>query len=195
MGSTWLIGRRGQALALLATVLVALTIWAGAVQPLVSWYAERAETLLQRQALAERMERLAATLPSLQRRAEARSGSQATVGIALSGASDAIAGAMLQEHVQTMAISAGATLASVETLPVEPAGAWRRIGLRVTLTAPWPVLVRLLQSLDQATPQMLVDDLRMRSTLLVAQPVAQPLQTSFTVYAFRAGTATAVSRP
>jgi general secretion pathway protein M len=189
MGAAWLIGRRGQALALAATLMVCPAIWAGVVQPLWSWYDTRAETLREQQALAERMEGLAASLPSLRGQVDAGAGDHAEAGAILPGASDSLASATLQERVQAMATAAGATLASVETLPADSAGAWRRIGLRVTLTASWTVLVRLLEALDQARPRMLVDDLHVHSTLLVAHPAVLPLQTSLTVYAFRAGTA------
>jgi general secretion pathway protein M len=194
MHSEWRTGRRGQALALAVTLLVGAIIWVGLLQPLLSWHAERAETLAERRALADLKEGLAVTLPSLRRQAEAWAGGQASAGVTLSGASDAVAGAMLQERVQIMATAAGATPTSVETLAAEQTGTWRRIGLRVALTTTWPVLVMLLQALDQATPRMLVDDLHVHSTLLVANPVALPLQTSFTIYAFRTGAAPVASR-
>jgi general secretion pathway protein M len=195
MGADWLTGRRGQILAIAVTVLLLLIVWVGAVQPLLAWHADRAETLMQQRVLADRMANAAATLPALQRQAAAGTGGHVPAAAMLSGASDAIAGATLQEQVQAMATAAGATLTSAETLPAEQAGAWRRIGLRLTLTAPWPVLVRLLAAIDQATPQMLVDDLHVHSVLLVARPVALPLQTSFTVYAFRAAVASGNARP
>jgi hypothetical protein len=195
MSGDFLTGWRGQILAVSVTLLMGLLIWAGGVQPLLAWHAERSETLAQRRMLAERMEGLAATLPTLRRQAEAGAAGRVSTGATLGGASDSIAGATLQERVQAMATVAGATLASIETLPTESAGAWRRIGLRVTLTAPWPVLVKLLQALDQAPTTMLVDDLHVHSTLLVAHPVSLPLQTSFTVYAFRAGAAPGAARP
>jgi general secretion pathway protein M len=195
MGSEWLVGRRGQALALAATALVCFMLWLGLVQPLLSWYADRATTLLEQRALADRMESLAASLPALRRQAEAGAGGRTAANLGLSDTSDSVASATLQEQVQAMATAAGAMLASVETLPAESAGAWRRIGLRVTLTTPWPVLVGVLRALDEATPRLLVDDLHVHGSVLAAQPVAPPLQTSFTVYAFRAGTRTEAARP
>jgi general secretion pathway protein M len=186
MDSAWLTGGRGRALALCLTVLVLAAAWVGAVQPLLAWHADRADMLLRRRAVAERMRDLGATLPSLRRQAEQGAG-PAPVRATLEGATDAVAGAALQERMQAMAADAGASLTSIETLPAEQAGAWRRIGLRVALAAPWPVLVRLLEAIDAATPRMLVDDLHVHSTLVVRDPVALPLQTSFTVYAFRPG--------
>ena len=42
--------------------------------------------------------------------------------------------------------------------------------------------------MDQATPRMLADDLHVHSTLAGGHPAVLPLQTSFTIYAFRADT-------
>lgn len=194
IGAAWLTGRRGQSLALLVTLLLCLIVWFDAVQPLLGWYGDRAETLQQQRAIAQRMESLAASLPLLRRQAQAGAGAQTAANATLKDTDDAVASATLQEDVQAMATAAGASLTSVETLPAESAGAWRRIGLRVNLTAPWPVLVRLLQSLDGATPRMLVDDLHVHSTVLVAHPSALPLQTSLIVFAFRAATTTSGGR-
>jgi general secretion pathway protein M len=193
MDREWLTGRRGRALALAATVLVCLLVWAGMVQPLLSWYGDRAETLRQQRALAERMESLAATLPQLRRDVAASSGEHAAPGATLHDSSDAVASATMQERVQAMAAAAGATLTSIETLPAENTAGWRRIGLRLTLTAPWPDLVRLLQALDDATPRMLADDLHVHRTLVNAKAVAVPLQTTLAVYSFRASTADAAT--
>ena len=190
-----LTGRSGQAVALALTLVVALCIWAGLVAPLLSWHQERDERLAQRREVAKRMAILASTLPALQHQADSRADARATPSVTLEGASDAIAGAMLQERLQALATAAEAALASIETLPVEQVGVWRRIGLRASLTTSWPVLVRLLQAIEQATPKILVDDLRVQATLLVSQANDVPLQTSLTVYAFRVGQAPGAPGP
>jgi general secretion pathway protein M len=196
MSSDWLVGRRGQVLAVGITVLVAALLWAGAVNPLLAWHAEQTETLRQQSVLAERMASTAALLPALRRQLEAgAAGNRASTAVMLAGATDAIAGANLQEQVQSMASAAGASLASIETLPAEQADAWRRVGLRVSVTAPWPVLIHLLESVNQATPPMLIDDLRVHASPATSRPAGLPLQTSFTIYAFRAAASTRDARP
>jgi general secretion pathway protein M len=195
MSANWLIGRRGQALAVVAPLVLGAIIWFVAVQPLLAWHADQAETISQRTMLAERMVGTAAMLPMLRQQIEDSTGERVPDSSSFAGASDSIAGAMLQERVQGMAMVAGLTLTSVETLTAEPLGVWRRIGLRVVLTAPWPNVIGLLQALDEATPQMLVDDLQVHSGLLVAHPVVLPLQTSLIVYAFRPGTTPQTARP
>ena len=157
-------GRRGQVLAVAIAAVALLTLWFGIVLPLAVWHATRAASLERQATLAGRMEALAASLPALRRRAATLAAGPAPQTL-LEGASDAVAGAALQEQVQAMAQEAGSPLTSVETLPAEPAGAYRRIGLRVSLSAPFPSLVHLLAAIADANPRMLVDDLQVLSLI------------------------------
>ncbi len=104
----------------------------------------------------------------------------------MAGNSDAVAGATLQTIVQDMATAAGAELSSMEMLPVEPRGAYRRLGLRVETAAPWPVLIELQHAIAQATPRMLIDDLRLRTPTGASHTASTPVSATFTVIAFRA---------
>ena len=114
---------------------------------------------------------------------------QAPARAVLPGGSDAVAGATLQEQVQAMASSANAQLTSIETLPAEQVGSYRRIGVRVELSAQLAVVVALLRAIDQAQPSMLVDDIRLTATPVGPQNAQLPMDCAFTVYAFRIGTA------
>ena len=181
--------RRGQCLAVGITLLIVVAFWAAVIHPLTGWYSERNDWLAERRAFAQRMAALVATLPDLQRQASAVHAAGPAPQLLLDGPSDAVAGARLQETVQQLARESGASLTSVETLPAEQAGAWRRIGVHVVLSAPWPVLVHLLQAVAVGTPRMLADDLQLQASTLLAHPEAQPLDASFTIFAFRAGTA------
>ena len=179
-------GRRGRLLALALTVSVLAALWVGCAQPLIDGHAARADTLDQQRALLQRMTALAATLPDLQRQS---SGEQAPVAALLEGPSDAIAGAALQSSVQHMAARAGAELNSMEMLPAEQRGAYRRIGLRVAASAQWPVLIELLRSIEQDSPRMLTDDLQFRAPPVELRVASSPISAAFTVVAFRAGAA------
>ncbi len=175
-------GTRGQALALVLTLSVLAVLWFSCAQPLLDWYAARVDTLAERRALLQRMTLLISELPALQRES-AQAHAPATA--LLDGATDAIAGAALQSEVQRLATAAGAELSSMETLPAEPRGAYRRIGLRVSTAAPWPVLVGLLQAIEQGPPRMLIDDVQMRAPPVELRNAGMPVSTSFTVMAFR----------
>ena len=175
-------GPRGRILAVALTLTVLAALWFGCVQPLIDWHAARTESLAQRRTLLQRMTELVATLPDLQQEA---SSVRAPVAALLEGSSDAVAGAALQGSVQSMATAAGAELSSIETLPAEQRGAYRRIGLRVATAAPWPVLIALLHAVEDGTPRMLVDDLQLRAPPVELRGTTSPVSAAFTIVAFR----------
>ncbi len=111
----------------------------------------------------------------------------------LPGATDAVAAADLQERIQKMASSAGASLTAVETLPATPSGKWHKVTLRISLNAPWPVLMDLLRSIEQSPTRILIDDVHFHSVTVVSHPTVMPIQASMVLYGFRpadAGTGT-----
>ncbi len=180
-------GRNGRWLALALAALSVVVVWLAFVSPLLDWYGARSQQLTTLRARAAHEEAQIAALPLLRREAEAAS--KTPTHSVLAGKTDAIAGAALQEQVQSMAGAVSAQLTSAETLPAEQVGAYRRIGVRVELSAQLPVIVQLLKSIEEAEPTMLVDDLRLTSTPVAAMSNVIPIDAAFTVYAFRVGTA------
>ena len=181
-------GRLGQAIALAAALLVVAVIWLAAAAPLLTWYGDRAAALSEQRLLAQRMAGLAAMLPSLQAQT-ARANAGTAADALLQGDGDAVAGAALQQRAQDMAGRVGIVMTSVETLPPQQEGRYRRIRLRVSLEAPWPQLVRLLTSIEQARPRMLIDELHLEASPLLVHPSGLPLTASFTILGFREGAA------
>jgi general secretion pathway protein M len=185
-GGSWLIGRRGQALAAVVAIFVLASAWFGAIEPMRSWYNDRNLLLERRQALLHRMQEVAATLPALHAASAANTGRDNTAGTAmLPGASDAVAAADLQEHVQQMAGAAGVSLTAVETLPATPTGEWHRVSLRISLNAPWPVLMHLLRAIEQSPTRILIDDVHFHSATVVTHPTVLPIEASLVLYGFR----------
>jgi len=183
-------GRRGQLLAVGLTLVCVAALWLGLAAPLIAWYGERQDRLHERALLAQHMADLTATLPALQQALRSDAARSPAQDMLLQGAGDAVAGATLQGLVQDLAASAGATLSSAELLPGQSIGEFRRLGLQVSIgAAPWPVLVRLLQSIAEARPRMLVDDLQLHAASAARPGGGAPpsLDASFTVFAFRAG--------
>jgi hypothetical protein len=179
-------GAAGRVLALLLAALAALVLWAAAVAPLMDWHARRAEALAHKQALLTRMQALAASLPEW-RQAQARAAAQGPARAALlEGTSDAVAAAALQSLVQAMANRAGATVNSMEILPAEPRGPYRRIAVRVIAEGQWPVLLDLLRAIEDAAPRMLIDGLHLRGPDARTFTDAPPISASFSVLGFRA---------
>ncbi len=180
-------GRNGRALAAGLAVLTLLVLWIGILDPIFGWYGARADRLEELNARAVRERALIDMLPILKK--EAAEASNTPTRAVLAGNTDAIAGAALQEQVQSMATTANAQLTSIETLPAEQVGAYRRIGVRLEMNAPLPVLVALLKAVEEAQPSMLVDDIHLTATPAIPANTQAPLDTSFTVYGFRVGTA------
>jgi general secretion pathway protein M len=180
-------GRNGRILAAALAGLALLLLWLVIVLPVVDWYGSRAGQLAELRRRAAHQAALIETIPQLEH--EAKSATQTPTTAVLTGNTDAIAGAALQEQVQSIATAANASLTSIETLPAEQVGANRRIGVRVELNAMLPVIVAMLTAVEQAQPSMLVDDIHLTATPVGPLNPTLPLDASFTVYAFRVGTA------
>jgi general secretion pathway protein M len=180
-------GRQGRVLAVGLVVMVFAILWLGVLAPVFDFYAASADEVDALRARVTRGAALIEALPALTR--EAAIADKTPTQAVLQGGSDAIAGATLQELVQGMASSSNAQLTSIETLPGEQVGAYRRIGVRVELSAQLAVVTNLLAAIEQAQPSMLVDDIRLTATPVGPQNAQLPLDVAFTVYAFRIGTA------
>jgi general secretion pathway protein M len=188
MATTLPTGPQGRALALGLVFLAAIIVWLGVAEPLIDLYDGEAAKLVQRTALADRMALLSAELPGLKTTAAALPANNGAA--TFEGATDALAGATLQSQIQSLAGTAGAQLSSMESLTAEPAGPYRRIGVKLSISAPLPVLAQLLAQIQQARPPMLVDDLQIHGSPIQLPGInTSALDIGFTVYGFRAGSA------
>ncbi len=179
-------GRNGQLLALGLTVLVMAVLWLGVVMPLIDWHGERAEASVQKAALVQRMEALVATRASLQEQAKAVAAGGAGETALLEGDSESVASATLQELLQAMFMQAGVQLNSVETLPGDETGAFRRIRLRVSFNASWPELMALLKDFEIARPALLIDELSVQPALHRISTAPGTFDVSCAIFGFRA---------
>jgi len=170
-------------MAVLATAVAGF----GVVGPLLDWHAERAEELIRQTALVQRMEALAARLPQLRQQAAAASLGNAGEAFLLAGDSDSTAGAALQESLQAMLLQAGVTLNSVETLPGDEAGPYRRVRLRVSFNASWPGLVGVLRAISAATPPLIADELQVQPALHRIGTAPGTFDVTCAVFGFRQG--------
>jgi general secretion pathway protein M len=178
-------GRNGQLTAIGMTLAGMLILWFVIAAPIIGWYQARAAELAQQQQIAARMTALGQEIPALRRAVQAAGLQDASAQLLLPGNSDAVAGANLQTALQTLASNAGTSLDSSELVPAQSIGALRQIGMQVSVTAPWPVLIALLQAIGTAHPRMIVNALSLDSS---ADSGGQnpPIAASFTVTAFRA---------
>ena len=190
-------GVRGQVLALGLTVLAAAAVWAGIVDPIREWYDDRTELLRRQGAKARRMAALIETLPTLRHDAEqAARGTDTAAGtpaMLLSGATDSLAAAALQQRLDEFATASGSRIVSEEILPARPEGDLRAIQVRLTVTAPWRSLADLLLALARSEVPMAAEEIQLRGQMVsnltgVPPDSGQTVDAILTVTAYR-GTA------
>ena len=115
--------------------------------------------LTQATELLDRYRRVAAARPALQERLDALKSQQSEIGTYLGGETDALAGAELQELVNGTVAKSGGGLRSVQILPVKADGGFRRIGVRVQMTATIAQVLRVLHGLEAGSTLLFVDNL------------------------------------
>lgn len=171
-------GRRGQVLAVAIALVSSSLLWLGLIGPTIGSFHSRNVHLRERQTLLRHMQAVTSAVPRL-KAAAANSGeevgSDTDGAVLLAGATDAVAAADLQERVQKMARMAGADLSAVTTLPTTPVGLWHKVPLRISLTAPWPVLMDLLLSIEQSQTRIFIDDVHFHSPAIVNHPTMLPI--------------------
>ncbi len=148
---------RFAAIALSLGVLVGL--YAFALAPLTASYGETEQAISQARDLLDRYRRIAASRPALQTRLNELTTRQSEIGIYLGGGTDALAVADLQELVNKTVEAGGGRLRSIQILPVKTDGAFRRVGVRVQMTATVTQLVRVLYALEAGRTFLFVDNL------------------------------------
>ena len=190
----WLTGRRGQMLAVAIGFLALSVVWFGVLDPVRNWYRERDIYLEQRRTFLLHMQGLAASLPTLRpvpadRRGEGATADAAPLPGTLPGATDAVAAADLQERVQAMATAAGVNLTTVETLAASTTGGWHKVALRISMNAPWPVLMELVRAIARSPTRIFIDDAHFRSPAMANRPANVPVQASMMLYGFRSADA------
>lgn len=145
------------ALALSAGLAFAVYIFVAA--PIIVGYAETDAAVAQAADLLERYRRVAAARPALQQRLDALKSRQSEIGAYLSGETDALAGAELQELVNATVAKSGGGLRSVQILPAKSDGGFRRIGVRVQMTATIAQVLHVLHGLEAGSTLLFVDNL------------------------------------
>lgn len=193
MSLTLPVGTRGRLLALSLLLLAIGIAWLALGAPLAELYAERSDRLVAREAMAARMEGIAATLPDL--KARQADGARPSTAALIEADTDALGAARLQDLIKAAAGETGIALASVETLPTEAAGDARRLGLRLNLTGSYSAIVDLIGRIQQAPTALLIDGLEIHNMSAEPGATADTLRATFSVFAFRAATPQAAPAP
>lgn len=189
-------GYQGRLLALLLLLVVLGAIYLVVAAPLLELYAGRATVLENKRMLVPRLKAAADELPALRARVAELHASAGTRKVTLDGSSDAIASANLQSHIEELATSAGVTIGSTESLPVEVRSGYRAIGLRYTLSGPYEALVKLVGKLEAATPPLVIENLHIHGVLRrPGTPQVGALDAGLDVIGFRNNDKTAAAKP
>lgn len=184
-------GWRGRGLAIGLLLVVLAVIYAAVIVPLLEFYADR-EALIDRQrTLVEKQTALAEQLPALKTRAAELRNAAKNDKTLLDGDNDAIAAAALQGKIEELASAGGITIGSTESLPSQPQGPYRRIGVRLALSAPYAGLIKLLAGIEAVKPPLIVDNLQIHTVTRQVSPAnAEVTEASIEIFGLRGDTTT-----
>lgn len=149
------------AVALLLALLAAVYLYV--VSPVLAAYREADEDLAQTRDLLVRYERLAAAKLSHEDQLAELSARQADTGIYLSGTTDALAAAELQDRIRRAVVRHGGQLRSIQSLPAGSDGDFRDIAVRVQINAKLSSFHHLIYQLEAEKPFLFVDHLDVRN--------------------------------
>jgi hypothetical protein len=152
--------RRFGALAILGVVVWLL--WATLVSPVSTRLAADRQDLAQAQDRLARYNRLAESIPAMQRRLAELKAAHAGQQIFLEGEDPTLLSAQFQQSVQHLISSSGAELGSSQTIAAHQERQFLRIGLQLELTTSAAGLQHLLHDIETASPLIVVNRLAVR---------------------------------
>jgi len=149
-------------LALGILVLLLASIGLFIIMPLVNGYASDSVVLAENNKLIERYRQQIARKPTLEAELQSLSDLQQDSGYYLTGETEAVAAAALQDYFRALAGTSGAEVKSIQSLPAKTEEGLSRVALRVTLVATTDSFYRLLHSLEGGSPYIFVDHLELQ---------------------------------
>lgn len=146
------------------------------VEPILIGYRETDQSIEEVSEQLARFQRLAAMRPVLAKQLEELTAQQGSGSYYLSGGTDALAAAVLQDRVSALVGAKGGSLRSIQPMSGIDEQGFRRITLRIQMTATIEALFEILYSLETGMPVLFIENLdiqsrftRRRSTLVNAQ--------------------------
>jgi general secretion pathway protein M len=149
--------------ALLLLVAALGTIYVFVLDPIIAGYSDTDRQIAEVREQLSRYQRLAAQRPALEKLLRQSEAEAATDGYYLNGGTDALAAAGLQDQVNALVQGKGGTLRSIQPMPGTDEQGFRRITLRVQMTATNESLFEVLYSLESGTPILFVENLDIQS--------------------------------
>jgi len=155
--------KRVAALALLA-ILGELT-YAGAVLPLKAAYDETHARLAEQRELLQRYRAVASQRQDLRRQLDRLKRRQADSGLFISGKTDALAAAALQDRISDIAEDSGGDVRSMQSLEPKTENGLTRVGMDVQIVADIRALKDLLYEIETGRPLLFVRELEIRGRM------------------------------
>lgn len=149
----WL--RRSAAIGLLVAILLA--VYGIVVGPILAAYSRVDEAIAETEELLARYQQIAAQRDALASQLAQLATRQTRSGIYLPGETDALAAAQLQDIVNRTIDGGGGRLRSVQILPSQSDGDFRRVGVRVQMTATIASLARILYTFEAGDTFLFID--------------------------------------
>jgi general secretion pathway protein M len=149
--------------ALLLLVAALGTIYVFVLDPIIAGYSDTDRQIAEVREQLSRYQGLAAQRPALEKLLRQSEAEAATDGYYLNGGTDALAAAGLQDQVNALVQGKGGTLRSIQPMPGTDEQGFRRITLRVQMTATNESLFEVLYSLESGTPILFVENLDIQS--------------------------------
>ena len=149
------------ALAILFALIA--VVWAGVAQPVADRMLAYRETVEQAEEQLPRLRRIAASAPMLEAQLAQIKRDPAARSRQLSGASDALAAADLQNRVSRLAGDQGIVLRSTQILPPVDEEGFRRIGIRIALESDTAALQKIFYALESAVTLLFIDNVEVRA--------------------------------
>ncbi len=149
----------GRVAAVVLLLGAGLAVYGLSIGPLIAAYEKVDRELVEVNELLVRYQRIAQSRGRLQAELESLAASQASNGIYLTGGTDALAAAALQEIVNGTIESAGGRLRSVQILPAKTEGQLKWVGVRVQMNASIAELAQALYAFESGQTFLFVDSL------------------------------------
>lgn len=168
--------RRFFALGILIALCVVL--YSTLIGPIFTRYGDGVAALENDRALLQRYRSVALSAPDVEDIARSVRAKQVSSGAFVSGSTDALAAAHLQNAIGTLVSRTGGDLRSVQSLPAEDVDGLVRVRLRFQLITNIHGLQRILHELETGRPLLFVDDFKLRTRLERTSPNNDVLEVS-----------------
>jgi general secretion pathway protein M len=144
-------------------------IYVFVLEPIIVGYSDTDRQIAEVREQLSRYQRLAEQRPALEDQLRQSEAGAAADGYYLRGGTDALAAAGLQDQVNALVQGKGGTLRSIQPMPGTDEQGFRRITLRVQMTATNEALFEILYSLESGTPILFVENLDIQSRYIRQQ--------------------------